>query len=470
MLNRSMSHEIRPDYETQYLFPRSLEEWVGADHPARYVREFVDALDLGKLGLTDEQEARRQDPNGRPHYAVDLLLKIWLYGYMYRIRSSRALERGCRDLLPLVWLAGTHQPDHNTLWRFWKRYQPVIRQVFLQSVQVAMEANLVGMVVQALDGTKIRSAGAKRSAWHQADLKKLLARVQSDIAKLEEQIAEAGQEGEADDRLPDTLKTRENLRSRIQESLAALEKAGVEHHHSLDPDARMMVSHGRTEFAYNAQAMVDQQIGVIVAADVTDEANDEHQLEPMLEQTEKNTGQFAQTTVADSGYHTAEGLAAAGELGADVLVAVKQKKEKLGPYHTARFIYDEATDSVQCPQGQTLPRAGARRHKDKPYAMTTYRCRVGKTCPVAAQCTSDRHGRVIEISPHHAAVVRNRQHPNARALLLQRQMLVERVFAEIKEALGLRRWTVRGLERVKGQWSMMCAAFNLRRMLAAQSA
>ena len=141
MLNRSMSREIRPDYETQYLFPRSLEEWVGPDHPARYVREFVDALDLGKLGLTDEQEARRQDPNGRPHYAVDLLLKIWLYGYMYRIRSSRALERGCRDLLPLVWVAGTHQPDHNTLWRFWKRYQPVIRQVFLQSVQVAMEAS-----------------------------------------------------------------------------------------------------------------------------------------------------------------------------------------------------------------------------------------------------------------------------------------------------------------------------------------
>jgi transposase len=470
MLNRSMSREIRPDYETQYLFPRSLEEWVGPDHPARFVREFVDALDLSTLGLTDEQEARRHDPNGRPHYAADLLLKIWLYGYMYRIRSSRALERGCRETLPLVWLAGTHEPDHNTLWRFWKRYQPVIRQVFLQSVRVAMEADLVGMALQAVDGTKIKSAGAKRSAWHKADLEKLLAKVESDIAGLEKQIAEAGEEAGPDDRLPDTLKNRENLRNRIQESLAVLKKAEAEHHHPLDPDARMMVSHGRTEFAYNAQAMVDQQIGVIVAADVTDEANDEHQLEPMLEQTEKNTGGFAETTVADSGYHTAEGLAAAEALGADVVVAVKQKMHELGPYHTTRFTYDEATDSVQCPQGQTLPRAGTRRHKDKPSPLNTYRCRVGATCPVAAQCTRDRHGRIIEISPHHGAVVRNREHPNARALLRERQMIVERVFAEIKETLGLRRWTVRGLEPVKGQWSMMCAAFNLRRMFAARAA
>ena len=470
MLNKSMSHEIRPDYETQYLFPRSLEEWVGADHPARYVREFVDTLDLSQLGLTKEQEARRHDPTGRPHYAVDLLLKIWLYGYMYRIRSSRALERGCRETLPLVWLAGTHQPDHNTLWRFWKRYQAVIRQVFVQSVRVAMEANLVGMVLQAVDGTKIQSKGAKRSEWHKADLEKLLARIESDIARMEEQIAEAGEEGGADDRLPDTLKNRENLRSRIQESLAILEKEKVEHHQPQDPDARMMVSHGRTTFAYNAQAMVDQQMGVIVAADVTDEANDGHQLEPMLEQTKENTGRFAETTVADSGYHTAESLAAAESLGADVLVAVKQRSGQVGPYHTSRFTYDEATDSVQCPEGQTLGRSGTRCHKDKPYAMRTYRCRVGATCPVAAQCTRDRHGRLIEISPHHAAVVRNREHPNARALLRQRQIVVERVFAEIKEALGLRRWTVRGLESVKGQWSMMCAAFNLRRMLAALAA
>ena len=466
-----MSHEIRPDYETQYLFPRSLEEWVGADHPARFVREFVEALDLGSVGLSEEQEARRHDPNGRPHYAVDLLLKIWLYGYMYRIRSSRALERGCRDTLPLVWLAGTHVPDHNTLWRFWNRYRGVIRQVFVQSVRVAVEADLVGMVLQAVDGTKIKSAGAKRSGWHKADLETLLGQINSDIDRLEQQIAEAGEQGDGpDDRLPKELEKRQDLRARIEQSLAALNKAERNHLHPHDPDARMMVSRGRTEFAYNAQTMVDQKIGVIVAEQVSIEANDEHQLEPMLKQTKENVGRLAETSVADSGYHTAEGLGAAEAMGANVVVAVKQSKHKVGPYHALHFIFEEHTDSVLCPQGQSLSREGTRRHKDKPYAVKTYRCHFGSSCPVASLCTRDRNGRQIEISPHHAAVVRNRQHPHAQALLRQRQMVVERIFAEIKETLGLRRWTFRGLDRVKAQWSMMCAAMNLRRMFAARIA
>jgi transposase len=463
-----MSREIRPDYQTQYLFPRSLEEWVGPDHPARFVREFVDALDLDELGLSDEQQARRRDSEGRPHYAVDLLLKIWLYGYMYRIRSSRALERGCRDTLPLVWLAGTLVPDHNTLWRFWDRYQEVIRRIFLKSVQVAIEAKIVGMVFQAVDGTKIRSAGSKRGEWHKADLNKLMARVDEQIRQLESDIAAAGENGgEVDDRLPEDLKTREQLRTRIQASLEVLEKAGAEHMHPGDPDARMMKNHGRIEFAYNAQAMVDQQSGVIVAADVTTDANDEHQLEPMLEQTEQNTGRVADVTVADSGYHNAEALGAAAEMGADVLVAVKQRKGKIGPYHASRFIYNEQADTVRCPQDQTLTREGTRRHKDKPHQLKTYRCRVSAACPVAALCSKEKKGRVIEISPHHAAVVRNRERPGARALLLLRQIVAERVFAEIKETLGIRRWAFRGLTKVKTQWLMIGAAINLRRLLSA---
>jgi hypothetical protein len=263
------------------------------------------------------------------------------------------------------------------------------------------------------------------------------------------------------------LQNQQELRSRIQQALAELEQTGREHLHPQDPEARMMVSHGRTPFAYNAQAVVDQKSGVIVAADVTDQENDQHQLEPMLEQTRQNTGGFAETTVADSGYNTAEGLGAAEAMGAQVLVALKQTQSQVGPYHSMHFPYDEQTDSVQCPQGQTLTREGTRHHKDKPYPVQTYRCRAFASCPVAAQCSRDPRGRVIEISPHHAAVVRNREHPNARALLMQRQMVVERAFAEIKETLGLRRWTVRGLLNVQSQWTMMCAAMNLRRMIAA---
>lgn len=463
-----MSREIQPDYETQYLFPRSLEEWVGPEHPARFVREFVDALDIETLGLTDEQRALRNDPNGRPHYAVTLLLKVWLYAYMNRIRSSRALERACRDMLPLVWLAGTHVPDHNTLWRFWKRYQETVRQLFLQSVRVAMKENLVGMVMQAVDGTKIKSSASKRSAWHADDLEEALARIEQEIEKLETQIASAGEEGDgADDGLPRNLQNRQELRERIKNALSALDEAGRTRMHPLDPDARMMVGNGRTEFAYNAQAVVDDQNGVIVAADVTTEENDERQLEPMLEQVQDNTEAFSAITVADSGYHTAQSLGAAEALGAEVLVAVPVKERNVGPFHSMHFIYDEQSDSVTCPQQQKLPRQGTRRPKNKPTPLKTYRCTVAATCSVASLCSKDPRGRIIEISPHHSAIQRNRNHPNARALLLRRQSVVERAFAEIKETLGMRRWSVKGLLSVRVQWNMMCAVMNLRRLIAA---
>lgn len=465
-----MSREIEPDYETQYLFPRSPEDWVGPDHPARYIREFVDALDLDQIGLSDEQKARREDTTGRPHYGVRLLLKVWLYGYMYRIRSSRALEAGCRDLLPLVWLSGMHQPDHNTLWRFWNRYRVTIRHLFLQSVRVAMRENLIGMVLQAVDGTKIKSAASKRTAWHEDDLKELLVKVEEEIDALERDIAATDEDGGGPgDGLPKDLQKREALRARIKNALEALSEADRKRMQPHDRDARMMVTQGRTEFGYNAQAMVDQNIGMIVAADVTDQENDEHQLVPMVEQVRQNLGGYAETTVADSGYHTAEGLAGAEALGADVLVAVKQKDRQIGPYHTVHFSHDEQADTVTCPEGKVLARMGTRSHKDKPYPVKTYRCRVFSTCPVAALCSSDPKGRVIEISPHHQVVNRNRHHPNARALLKQRQQIVERIFAEIKETLGIRRWSFKGLPKVKSQWLLICAAMNLRRMVAARA-
>jgi transposase len=154
-----MSQQLRADYTKQFLFPRSLEEWVKADDPARFIRTFVDSLDLRAIA-GEEWASAIADRSGRPHYAFDLLLKVWLYGYVYNIRSSRKLERACRQMLPLVWLAGMYEPDHNTLWRFWQRYRRALKKVFADSVRVAVKANLVGMVMQAVDGTKIVSAAS----------------------------------------------------------------------------------------------------------------------------------------------------------------------------------------------------------------------------------------------------------------------------------------------------------------------
>ena len=461
-----MSREIQPDYETQHLFPRSLEEWVGPDEPARFIREFVRALDLKGLGEQDAAAAR--DSVGRPHYSFELLLSVWLYAYVYGLRGAREVERACRTLLPMVWLAGTYVPDHNTLWRFWSRYRSKLHEVFVQSVKVALRSGAVGMVLQAVDGTKVLSRGSKRAEWHREDLQKVLAAAQTRLAKLETEIAAAGAGEGDDDRLPEPLQQQKGLIEKIRSSLAELDAEDQDHLQPNDRDARMMVmSNGRTAFAYNAQAMVDSKNGIVVAEDVTDQANDQRQLLPMLDQVEANTGATAETTVADSGYNTAEGLGGAAERNANVIVASKDPRE-VPPYHKVRFRYDAERDQVQCPRGEWLDREGLTKHKDKPYPVTRYRCHV-TTCPVRRKCSRVRDGRVIEIGPHHAAVMRNREalaQPETRRLIRQRSAIVERLFAEVKEVLRFRRWTVTGKHKIAAQWSMMCTAINLRRLIA----
>ncbi len=462
-----MSHEIRPDYQTQYLFPPSLEDWVGPDDPARFIREFVRQLDLSSLE-GDAQAVRNDDSNGRPHYALDLLLSVWLYGYYNGITSARKLERACRKELPLIWLAGRYEPDHNTLWRFWARYGKRLRELFLRSVAVAARAGLVGMALHAVDGTKIISRASERSEWHRADLEKMLGRAAERIESLERQIAEAADSGEPDERLPEALREHKALEEKIRRTLAELDEEEQDHLQPNDREARMMMlPQRRVAFAYNAQVVTDEKTQIIVAAHVTNEASDSHQLLPMLEEVENNLGHCAKTTVADSGYYTAQALGTSESMGVAVLVVPKQNPSKAGPYHTSRFRYDEELDAVECPQGQRLERSGTHRHRHKPHALKTYRCKV-TDCPVRSQCSKDPAGRLIEINPYHAAVERHRQKlsdPDQQALLRRRRN-IERVFAGIKEHLKFRRWTMAGLEKVEQQWLMLCTVMNLRKLIA----
>jgi transposase len=465
-----MSRELRANYSTQFLFPPALEDWVKPDDPARYIRAFVDALDLGEIAGKEWAEAT-EDLNGRPHYAFDLLLKVWLYGYLYNIRSSRKLEQACRVMMPLIWLAGRFEPDHNTLWRFWTRYRKALKKVFVRTVRVALEANLVGMVLQAVDGTKIVSAASRRTAWHRADLQKILQAVEERIEKLEREIAAAKEGSEdLDDRLPTKLQDETELRATVKQALEAMEKADRKHMHPHDPDARMMKggTAGRIEFAYNAQAVCDASHGVVVAEAVVEDENDQQQLAPMLEQVQQNTGGVAEQTLADSGYDTAESLAKAEELKAPVIVAQRVHPDKVGPYHLARFTYDEQAQTVHCPIGQQLRRVGVATHHDKPHVLTRYRCDVWASCPVGKLCSKDRP-RVVEIGPHYGAVLRQRQKmadAENKKHLRRRSEIIERLFGQTKGNDGFCRWTFRGQEKVAPQWTMICTVNNLRLLIA----
>jgi transposase len=459
-----MSQEIRANYEQMDLLPQCLEDWVPKDHPARFIREFVEALDLPELGFVE-----RESEEGRPPYANDLMLKVWLYGYLARIRATREVERACREHLSLLWLTGRHAPDHNTLWRFWRENRQALREVFRAGVQVAAAQGLIGMICHAVDGTKIRAVASRRTVEHRKDLEKLLARVEASIAEMEAAVEAAEQQEAGEYRLPEHLQEAAQLRAAIRESLGKMQAAERDHLHPQEPEARLMPCEGRLDPAYNAQAVADAQAGLVVAATVVNAEADNDQLVPMLEEVEANLGEVAKETVADGGYASAAQWAEAEARGHAVLVApgVETGGPKRGAYDCTKFEYDGERDEVICPQGERLKFEGVKKKGPERPAVRSYRCRAYAECPVRALCSRRKDGRRIELSPQRAAVLHQRakrRDPIKQALLRQRKVIVEPVFATIKQALGFRRWTVRGLENVRTQWALLCTAFNLKKL------
>jgi len=456
-----MAEPIAPDYGQQFLFPPALEDWVASDHPARYLREFVDALNMGEMGF--EMPTCLE---GRPPYAPSLLLKIWLYGYYHRIRSTRKLEAACRDHLPLVWLTGMIQPDHNSLWRFWSANKKAVRAIFKKTVEVAMQTGCVGLALQAVDGTKIEASASGYSGMSQKHMEKLLAALDASIDEAELKIvAENSQSTDQECRLPAGMAERKALREKIKEGLAQLAADGRKHHHPVEVEARRMKVGSTNRFAYNAQIVADEQAGIIVAAEVVRQETDFGQLVPMIQQARENLGVscLSTTTVADASYAGGADLKAADDKQVKVLAPPSEgPAQRDHPYTAHRFRYDENDKTVTCPRGVKLDYEGQTTKKG--YVVQRYRCHC-QDCPVRTQCTKDRKGRQIEIWPHTPLIQRMRRKLESPFLDQQwsrRREIVERQFGQIKQHDGFRRWTVWGLENVRAQWLMLCSTLNLR--------
>jgi len=458
-----MAEAISPDYGQQFLFPPALEDWVASNHPARFLREFVDELDLPSLGF-----AMPVVMEGRPPYAPSLLLKIWLYGYFQRIRSTRKLEAACKEQLPLLWLCGLLSPDHNSLWRFWRDNKKALRGVFRQTVRVAMETGAVGLALQALDGTKIEAAASSRSGWSKEYMEKVLAALDGALDNIELKVMEENTQTSSSPTvsLPAGMADRKALREQIQKGLAQLAADKRNHYHPVEPEARRMEVGNQNRFAYNAQAVVDTKEGIVVACQATRQETDGNQLVPLIEQAQDNLGSAAagtdRLTVADTGYGSGTDLQSATQKGYSVLVPpLCGNSCKDHPYAAHRFIYDEQSKSVTCPLGQPLDHEGQTTKRGQ--IVQRYRCHC-QDCPVRQQCTTDPQGRRIEIWPHRPVVQAMQERlkqPQMAARYAQRYV-VERPFAQLKQHDGFRRWTVWGLAAVKAQWWMLCTTLNLR--------
>jgi len=460
-----------------WLLPPSLDGLLPGDHAARFVAALVDELDLQELRIRAVPAAI-----GAPAYNPHLLLSCWLYGFMSRVRSSRKLEQACRENIPFMWLTGMQQPDHVTLWRFYKKNRRGMKELFKYTVRLSVEVGLVSFALQAIDGSKVPVASADALKDAQA-IGELLRGVEAEIAALEQENRGEGQRG-SEQRL---RVSKGELKERIVQAMRQLKPGAGEGQEGMtevpagsrarrdlacvtDPEARLMKgSHGYGT-CYNAQAMVDSAHQVIVAAGVINEQSDSHAFVPLLEQAQDNTGRAAEATLADSGYFSGENLQYAAA-HTNLLMPDPQLKRRAGhpekwPFHKSHFRYDPTHDVYLCPEGKPLvySHTTVGRRNDP---LRVYRCHQCANCPVRNDCTSDACGRAIKMTGHEPLVLAHREKMRtvqARELIGRRKCIIEPVFGIIKEQMDTRRFLLRGLANVRAEWNLLCAAFNMRKL------
>jgi len=423
-------------------------------------------MPLEEMGFTDPTSEE-----GGSYYPCAVLLKAWVYGYFKGIKTTRSLEDACRNRLDFIWLVGERAPDHNTLWRFISRHKDAIKELFVKCVKVGYESGLVGLKLHGVDGTKIRARCSDRSGLRRKELQKALLEIESDVKRYIDEVESSHDSDEAACLIPDDLADRQKLRETILESLANLDEIDRDYMNPHEPDARKMKTTEGISYGYNAQAVVDETSGMIVAAEVVNSENDIGQLVPMLEMSRENVGESCEETVADAGYASGEEFLKAEEKGIEVLVNLSKHfdppEDEEHRFHSSRFEYDESRDEFICPLGARLTFEREKRSRNKKGKIRIYRCRCHADCPERFNCSKMQRGRTIEYSESHAAVRHQRikqKDPSKKKMLGNRFCFVERVFALIKQHMGFRRWTFYGLDGVRTQWRMLCIAHNLKQL------
>jgi len=483
-----MSNEIEADYSKRFLLPPSLDDWVPSDHPSRFIKEFVDNLNLSELGFRE-----RQVEKGRPNYSNRLLLKIWLYGYFEKVYSTRDLEKACKDRMALVWLTGMNYPDHNTIWRFFKKNRECIKNVFKKTVHIAIENDLVGFALQAIDGTKIYANASKNRAIHKKDLKKLLSKLDESLDEVIAEIdeVESKESGKPSYALPRRLQNKDNLSKLIKEGLdkhsesdrydlkkkveANLKELEVKKLKTLsltDTESRMMKNKSSKDYCYNAQGVVDEKMQIVVGAKVTNDEADSHQMTPMLDEAQSNCNKKSKENLMDGGYFSGSELKKAEEKGYSVLTPGSKKVGKSGKkgqnpeFSKDKFKYDHKEDVYICPLGKRLEYASTSHPKSRDYPIKRYSCK-NRDCPHRNDCSKSKGGKKIERTPFDDAIYRQiikSKLDNNKELLKQRKKIVEPLFGWIKHNNGFNKWLYRGLKNVDAQWNLVCTGINLHKL------
>jgi transposase len=448
------------------LLPELLDDYVTEDNPVRIVDLFVDELDLGKLGFQRAQPAR----TGRPAYQPAVLLKLYIYGYLNRIQSSRRLEREAQRNVELMWLMGRLTPDFKTIANFRKDNGKAIRNVCRQFVVLCQQLDLFSDAVVAIDGSKFKAVNSSDRNFTQAKLKRRMEEIEANISRYLMELDTADRQEPATKqvritRLNDKIAAMKSQMAALKEIEAKLETTGETQISLTDPDARSMMSRGSGIVGYNVQTAVDAKHHLIVEHEVTNIGSDRDQLSGMATKARSAIGGNSLTAIADRGYFKGEEILTCQQAGITVLVpSTKTSGAKAdGRFDKADFVYDREKNEYRCPAGQALIWRFAA--VEKGMTLNRYWSSNCHGCPLKEKCTPSQQRRVTRWE--HQDVLDDMQvrldgNPDAMRI---RRSSVEHPFGTIKSWMGATHFLTKGLERVKTEMSLHVLAYNLKRLM-----
>lgn len=444
-----------------YLFPVSLDDAVDAENEVRLIDIFVDSLNLEEFGFhVDHGE------NGRPAYHPGDLLKLFVYGYMNKLRSSRDLEKECKRNIEMMWLLRNLHPDHNTIANFRRDNPKAIKKVFRETVKVANYFNLIGGTLIAGDSTKFRAQNSKKNNFNQKKIDRHLAYIENKLQEYNEALAK--NDGDDPSEIEGEIEKQKQRAEEYREIENKLKESGESQVSTSDPDSRQLITRNNiTEVGYNLQTTVDAKHNLPIDYKVTN-SNDVKAMGNMLQRAKSILGTNEFTALYDKGYHTGSEFKTAHDLKITTLVAIPgQTVQAPDPaYNAENFTYVPEGDYYLCPQNQQLTTTG-KWYKGKNYNFKRYTTKACLSCQAKSLCSTATKGKGIHRSEFHEYIQDNKVRVEQnKTLYKRRQAIVEHPYGTIKRQWGFCYiMTKKGSQRASADLGLMMTAYNLRRII-----
>jgi len=448
------------------LFPERLDDYLAEDNSVRVIDVFVDDLDLSGLGFKTHSEK-----TGRPAYHPTILLKLYVYGYLNRVQSSRRLEREAHRNLELMWLTGRLAPDFKTIADFRKNNGAAIRLVCREFIMLCKKLNLFADAFVAIDGSKFKAVNNRDRNFTKAKMQHRLQQIDASIARYLSQIDSADRQEAAvatdkAQRLEDKITALKTEMARLKKLEVQMLQAPDQQLSLTDPDARSMKTRGAGIVGYNVQTAVDAKHHLIVAHEVINEGHDRHQLHHMAQQAKEAIGSETLAVVADRGYFTGEEILACDESKITTYLPKPQTSgsTKKGLFSKRDFTYKAEDDEYECPAGERL--IWRFETQEKGLQLHKYWSSHCPNCSIKSQCTTSQYRRVTRWEHEavlEAAEARLDQEPER---MRTRRATVEHPFGTLKAWMGYTHFQTKTLKHVSTEMSLHVLAYNFKRVLA----